>query len=498
MVRNLVEIASWSKFNFFDDKVLYYRRLADTSSLGKEYQNNMAPYDRQKKSSVYKFNAGYLAKDGFKYLIVPAKKENGKQFMQLKKKNSDEFVVEKRQDGKYLVISGKMEGKKHDWLINEPDLKAEKIPVPKEDIRAYENDDNRYVDKKNKDDFMKKDGNLLRLLNIGLEKLVPCFYVLWKDTSGRERVSFGHTGYFRLAYKKSVGDHIPEHISKANLIDMTDAIFGKEAEFAGRVFFEDAVLVPGHNNIYMDEVSPKILSGPKATTFQHYLEQKTSNVKTLSHWNSPDADIRGNKMYWHKNINDNELSWREEVVNPDTQHTVIRPVRPLLKFVGRIRFENLSEEELGALLFVLALPGNHYHKLGMGKPLGLGSVKITPKLIITSRLERYLKLFSGEGWALAEKPGVIDAFITQFEQYIMEHLRHSNSNDLGNAKTLWDTERLRQLKCMLDWQNTVIPGWSEKTRYMEIEHPNPQARNGTENEYKNRPVLPDPEKVVKT
>lgn len=51
MVRTLVEIVSWSKLQSFEDKQLYYRAVADRSSLRKEYQKNMSDYDRKKEKA---------------------------------------------------------------------------------------------------------------------------------------------------------------------------------------------------------------------------------------------------------------------------------------------------------------------------------------------------------------------------------------------------------------------------------------------------------------
>ena len=38
---------------------------------------------------------------------------------------------------------------------------------------------------------------------------------------------------------------------------------------------------------------------------------------------------------------------------------------------------NLSKVEIGALLWILALPDEAHHKLGYGKPLGYGSMKVS-------------------------------------------------------------------------------------------------------------------------
>jgi len=298
MVRTLVEIVSWGKFSFFEDKLLHYRGLADKGNLRKEYQNNMSSYNKETRLSTYKFNAGYLIKEGFKYFITPAKVEDGKQFKQVEKRNKDEeFVIEEQDDGKYLVISGKMQNKKHDWLINEPDFNVDKIEIPMEDIEAYKKDENRKI---------KSEIDPLERAEKGKE--APCFYVVWFDKNGKERISFGHTGFFRLAYKKTIADHIPDELKNQDIIDIPEAIFGKESQFASRVFFEDAELLPEQIDVFMEEAVPKILASPKPTTFQHYLEQNTDDIKYLNHYNS-DANIRGYKLYWHRWNKDDVKFW---------------------------------------------------------------------------------------------------------------------------------------------------------------------------------------------
>lgn len=476
MIRNLVEIVSWGKFKFFDDKLFYYRGLADMSSLRKEYRDNMSSNDRDTGKSIYKFNAGYLMKDGLNYFIIPAILEEGKQFTQVKKRDkTEEFKVEKQANGKYLVVSGKMQKKEHDWLINPPDFGAERILIPRKDILFYDSDENRYKDDNKKPECARKDGDLLRLLRCSENNLTPCFYIKWKDRKGEDRVAFGHTGYFRLAYKKSIEEHIPEYLKDESKLDIAEAIFGKESSHASRVFFEDAALLPGQKDVLMPEKSPKILSGPKPTTFQHYLRQDGKELKTLNHWNS-ECYIRGHKLYWHRNNKD----WHEKEIINDKQHTIIRAVKPGTIFNFRIRFENLSKVELGALLFVLDLPKNHYHKLGMGKPLGLGSVKITPSLFLTDRKKRYTRLFENNKWYLALEETSMGEYKRDFEEYILGKIKE---DERGNARSLWDVGRMRELRVMLDWGNVSKKDWLEKTRYMEL------------GEFKSRRVLPKPSEV---
>lgn len=52
-------------------------------------------------------------------------------------------------------------------------------------------------------------------------------------------------------------------------------------------------------------------------------------------------------------------------------------VKPGVTFEFRIDVTNLSSIELGALIWLLSLPENHYHRLGYGKPLGFGSATLS-------------------------------------------------------------------------------------------------------------------------
>jgi CRISPR-associated protein (TIGR03986 family) len=51
-------------------------------------------------------------------------------------------------------------------------------------------------------------------------------------------------------------------------------------------------------------------------------------------------------------------------------------VRPRTVFRFTVEVTNVSDVELGALLWLLRLPGGHFHRLGFGKPLGFGSVRL--------------------------------------------------------------------------------------------------------------------------
>lgn len=60
----------------------------------------------------------------------------------------------------------------------------------------------------------------------------------------------------------------------------------------------------------------------------------------------------------------------------DQNRSITGWVKPGVKFSCRVQVNNLSAVELGALLYLVALPAEHYHRLGGGKPLGFGSVRV--------------------------------------------------------------------------------------------------------------------------
>lgn len=61
---------------------------------------------------------------------------------------------------------------------------------------------------------------------------------------------------------------------------------------------------------------------------------------------------------------------------------------PGAQFEFEIDFENLESKELGALLYCLELEEGMLHRLGYGKPLGLGSVKVSIQSVQVFNLEQ--------------------------------------------------------------------------------------------------------------
>ena len=95
--------------------------------------------------------------------------------------------------------------------------------------------------------------------------------------------------------------------------------------------------------------------------------------------------LRGRKVYPHHkslpvdywNIPNNSKEWFRFGGERDDQNRSIKAwVEPSITFQFDIDVTNLSEVELGALLWLLTLPEDYFLRLGNGKPLGFGSVHL--------------------------------------------------------------------------------------------------------------------------
>lgn len=308
----------------------------------------------------------------------------------------------------------------------------------------------------------------------------------------------------------------------------------KARAYASRVSVTDATLLEGQTDIWFPNdpiIAPKILATPKPTAFQHYLTQQESNNQDgLDHYGSPpphETVIRGHKRYWHQGTENGrslgeirvmieeekdrlrEIAEREAQGRPDTQHTQFKPVKPEVQFRFRVYFENLSARELGALCWVLHPLGDvskdYCHHLGMGKPLGMGGVNLDATLYLTDRITRYSSLFDSDDWQTGVSgPGsplsdwsILERLTKEFEQHILGMLKPNKPcAHLSNMK------RIAMLLKMLEWPGfppevPAAPGnrflasqERPNTRHMSVQLPN--TPSSQRNEYRNRPVLPDP------
>ncbi|NEP57866.1 MAG: TIGR03986 family CRISPR-associated RAMP protein, partial [Symploca sp. SIO2G7] len=339
------------------------------------------------------------------YFFPRQTNRNGRQrhpdlYLRFRKVHSASFSPSPQLQKGTLVITGDMQHKHLEFVFLEEKLKE--YPISEEMVRRFQDDDQ--VTKWQKKAYPKdKPFRGCRQQDGYLRDREPVFFLLNDD--GETIRFFGRAQMFRLPYEHSPLDFVPPKLRDSSCTDIAEAIFGyvegkppREKTRASRIFITDGVLKQNQDEkikqCQQRDAEQILLSSPKPTTFQHYLVQPDVTQSDLKHYASQPPTkteqeetsgktvIRGHKLYWHKPA-------KIEVPSDasDTQTSLIKPIDSGIEFTFTIHLENLSNVELGALLWVLSLssdksqkletgkPGAKYcFSLGMGKPFGMGAI----------------------------------------------------------------------------------------------------------------------------
>jgi CRISPR-associated protein (TIGR03986 family) len=166
---------------------------------------------------------------------------------------------------------------------------------------------------------------------------------------------------------------------------------------ASRLRFSDGLPASGVSaeNQVEAPVTLKILSSPKPPSPAMYFNDGSRKLIKKQELQAGKHQPNGRKVYLHQreqvNASKDKALWqtRDKTVHTKQKITIC-PLRVGQVFKFHIDFENISKAELGLLQASLQ-PGNSYlHKLGMGKPLGMGSVELKIEgLLLVDRLARY-------------------------------------------------------------------------------------------------------------
>lgn len=456
MTKNLFKMitcGTWHDKEDITDRHLYYRCLMSTDktpynkSLNKKYTDKMT--SEENKKTVKNPRPGFIVKRKDKWYIysllpdslhsIPIWKyankfnlhvksnlkkssirwDKGCAYVQIGLTNPNQVLMSDKDLKSATESQRKKWGKQYYKYIKIEDIDKSKKGchlVPDEVIYSYQHDTNRrgvnLLDKRtvNSKEAPKSIKGIPEF-----EQIAPCFYLM--DSSGQIK-SFGHGQSYRIPYDNSIMDAIPNSL-KVDTIDFSDAVFGhsatsdKEISWASRVAFDDATIKENKGNA--STAVSHMMMQPNPTSFQLYLEQNQNGC--LTDWDSKIkskniAKIRGYKMYWHSSKNHEWKANQSELdtVNARADGTPqlqkkITPLNPGNTFTAFIRFYDLTKEELGALLRVFYLGNKDQdiaYKIGMGKGIGLGSIRICPHLMLEDG-SRYTTLFDKDSWHISQK-----------------------------------------------------------------------------------------------
>ena len=384
MLRNIIEVISFSKL-YTDNKKFAYRDLNNPSYKQKAMNTNKIYYGWLKiENGEWKIES--LGKIKFsnrikyfdnEFINAVGEREN---VMKIKKARSaykkykivnNKFPQTSRG---YIVFTGTTGNKSREFIFEKK--QPEKIYIL--DKQVVENFKNAYyighptLENENWKELWKK--------LIKQNKEVPVFFQL--DENGNIK-HFGLSMLYKLPYENSTYDLLKNYQDYKNKADFAETLFGYigNNSLKGRVFISHHVAT----KVKKFRKLNLILATPRPTFYLHYLKQADNKCIT---YDNKQAVLSGFKFYPHK----------RSILNPqgnDNQnvYTKLCPLDKGSEFVGKIRFFNINPVELGAIFSALTFfnKDGYYHKLGMGKPYGLGSVKIEVKTDFD--IEKYIKIF---------------------------------------------------------------------------------------------------------
>ena len=348
--------------------------------------------------------------------------------------NVDKDKAQIDSNGKYkgmIANSDYIDGKVYHYLIFEEDKKSAEIIIEKEQAELYEQDleyTNKLRGKKRK----------YYALPRGKE-VKPVFYI--KDDEG---VVFGFTPYLRLSARGCIYDGIPKTHTSYKGIDFVDSIFGWK-DFKTKLSFQDAICESENPTIIGNY--KMILGEPKPSWYKGYLQQRKEN--SLESYNTEEFKIRGRKFYWMKDKEEIEKTEENEKGRIDT---IMKCYDRKTKFTGKIAFENLTDEELGLLIYSLKQGDTEgYFNIGKGKPYGFGQCKIKITELSTEDVKLKYSSFNPD-FTKSEEVGI---YIDSFKKYIVENykIKVDSVNDIKSYKEFELSKKIPE---------------GTKTKYMEL------------------------------
>ncbi len=511
MFRTLYEILTFSKLQPVPERDLWFRSVGK-DNLGDAYRTRR---EKPRLGVLHKSPDGWTVQPGDQVSIkkdlsgVPATPGSHSLFLKAGQEviSSEADISETQCPGfefATCLVTGPMKGKQEVYAVL-PNTKPP-LPIPNALWEAFCSDEQMT---QNQVEWYTPDG-------------IPTDGdAIWYSERDDQVTAFGRAQLFRLPYDATPAGRLPDEHRDPG-VDMAEALFGRVREgekvpspaIASRLIFDDAVAVLATGEAYTttswlhEPVVPRILSGPKPTAFQLYLTQNGgSGAENLTTYFEDDqTTLRGHKLYWHQwevvlgvaQVSGNCTCPTHPTAplrKNDKQHTEMRPVKSGKKFSGRIWFDNLKPAELGALLMAVDLPATAAHKIGMGKPLGLGSIRITPTVLFHNRRTRY------SAWTESPaepKPdperavGARNAFLAVLREHLTTSYEQGQANLSTDGKRIAGVPRLDVLYHLLEWEQrpdlrhaSTIPRL-RSTKVTSMRLP----------EFKERQVLPTPHAVA--
>lgn len=235
-------------------------------------------------------------------------------------------------------------------------------------------------------------------------KCYPVYYRIFTDDV-KKYVWLSPAQISRSVFRNKVDDLLGtyQHCDDTKNVCEACGLFGMigkrgcdPSAIASRLRFTDAKL---ESEAKLSYKTLKELSSPRLSSIEFY--STAPDMKFQWNYDNKGVKLNGRKYYFHHS---GDFTTNQKTGRNLTTEIVDKGA----SFSFDIFFEKLTQEELNRLVWTIAIgenkaDGHQMHKLGHGKPLGLGSVKITVDSVDT-------RSFNSEKMAFSNESITVDAF----------------------------------------------------------------------------------------
>lgn len=271
------------------------------------------------------------------------------------------------------------------------------------------------------------------------EGMIPVWYLEEREKPGDQKSNVKYL-YFTMAnvgrrvLYKTLNEHLNKKVRCADRKALCPAcrLFGMAngtgSSLGSRVRFTDAVCLT--EDKIDDEDKKRILAelGKPRTSYMPFYARREKNYSSNESYDTAGVTIRGRKYYWHSDNFEAIHSNQKREIKRTERNATMQLAQTGAEFEFDVYFDGISEEELKQLVWALNFYENDpngvmCHKIGRGKPIGLGSAKICVANI-------QIREFSDKGYCLV--PRVIN---------------------YESKPPFENTQALRQLKTIVNYDN---------------------------------------------
>lgn len=395
---------------------------------------------------------------------IPAKKRNVKPFA----------VLSENGTSGVLVIGEKAPKKNHEKIFSKDKVVAVDKNILKNSMKGLEQTLDIYRDKSVNKNLEKEHHGYPAYERAKENGCIPIWY---KQDGDRLYLSFASKG--RVAYNTTINKMLNKLDSCASADDLCKAcdlfgMIGKPSK-SSRVRFTDALCVS--ENPCMGYYTLEELSSPKTSYIPFYARISSYSSKNPINYDDG-LSIRGRKYYWHSDYNCHVFPEDNCKIQKNERNATINLIDCHKMFDFRVYFDRVPEGQLYELIWAINFwendeNGELCHKICHGKPLGLGSVKITVKSVFTReykdgnyRIEELFIPFTDstvpkyirKNSKIVSQLQLVSKFSNRTVKYpFIDNCKNFKLSDNDVAGHVWFTENKNADFAGRDWETQLLP-----------------------------------------